>query len=115
MDKKMVITNFVCRNFQLGDKVNSYFKGKFYNGEIIKKERGNYPTQQPRITIKTYEKLGKDTYLLDGYGLRGQIYSRDPTFFEDEPLPEGDEIYKKMHQRPMTKNEIEECNKSFPF
>lgn len=116
MTKKVLITNFVCRNFKIRDKVNVFFKGKFYNGEIVKKEIDlTLPSKAPYITIKTHEKVGNDKDLLQGYGLRGPIYGRDPTFFEDEPLPEGDEIYKKIFERPITKKEIEDEMNDYHF
>lgn len=108
-------TNFVCRNFNLGDRVNIYFKDKFYSGKVVNKRlRENIFGKQPYLLVKTDEKVDEeDDALLEGYGIRG--WAEGKVYFEDESLPDGDEIYKKSVRRAATPEEIAEHSKPLPF
>jgi hypothetical protein len=69
-------TDFVCRNFNLGDRVNVYFKEKFYSGKVVNKTfRDGFFGRQPYLFIKTDEKVDEDKdALFEGYGIRvGQM------------------------------------------
>ena len=117
-DTNEIETNFVCRNFNLGDKVNIYFKGEFYSGKVIKKwlDNNGCVGREPWLLIKTDKKVDDENdSLLKGYGLQGPADGKDPTYFSDEPLPLGDEIYRKRIRRPATHEEIAEHNKPLPF
>lgn len=96
---------FVCRNFNVGNRVNLYYKGKFFTGTIVKKEKIK-PISEPYLYIKTDKKVGKDCELYNGYGLKGPAYSRDPLFFIWEKLPEGNEIFRTIVERHLTKKEL---------
>jgi hypothetical protein len=117
LDEEIFRTNFVCRNFNLGDRVIQPFKGNYYHGTVVKKNIDKKrPWKEPWLLIKTDDKVDEEKdALLNGYGLAGPIYGREPTLFEDEIIPEGDEIYRRIFERPMTKEEIREHNKPLPF
>lgn len=111
-------TDFVCRNFNLGDRVNVYFKDKFYNGKVVKKwlDNNGFVGTEPWLLIKTDKKVDNESdALLNGYGLQGPADGKDPTYFSDEPLPRGDELCRKRIRRPATPEEIAEYNKPLPF
>jgi hypothetical protein len=105
--------NFADRNFKIGDRVQTFFEGKWYKGKIIDKYLdGDW---SPDILIETDKKV-KNGEILNGYGIWGPVHGRDPTFFEKEPLPSGDEIYRRIIKRYLTKKEIrEEKNYEVPF
>lgn len=97
---------FVCRNFNVGDRVKVYYKMKLVKGTVQKKEKP-YVGEEPILFVKTDEKVGEDNHLYEGYGLKGPIYGRDTWLFEWEKLPEGDEIYRTIIERTLTKEELE--------
>lgn len=110
-----VETEFVCRNFNLRDRVRIYFDGKFRSGEVVNKTiRDSFFGRQPYLLVKTDEKIDEERdALLEGYGVRG--FASGKVYFEDEPLPLGDEIYRKSIRRPATPEEIAEYNEPLPF
>jgi len=116
-DKGTVTTNFVCRNFNVNDKVNVYFKEKFYKATVIDKWFENtFFGKEPYLLMKTDEKVDKERdALLNGHGIKGPTHGKDPIYFIDEPLPYGYEMYEKTIERPATQEEIRENNKSLPF
>ena len=118
LDTNEIQTYFVCRNFNIGVRVNTYFKGEFYSGEVIKKwiDDNGVVGKEPWLLIKTDKKVDEENdALLNGHGLQGPAYGKDSTYFEDEPLPLGSKIYRKIIRIPATPEEISKYNETLPF
>jgi len=111
-DKLVNRSYFVRRNFLIGDKVNAYFKGEFYGGVVVDKKLED---SELSILVKTKKKVGDKGDLFGGFGLYAPFPGRDPIFFENEPLPNGDQTYRKKIEWPMTQEEIKIANEPLPF
>ncbi|MBN1644557.1 hypothetical protein JW851_00755 [Candidatus Woesearchaeota archaeon] len=104
------------RNFRVGDRVKTFFKGKWVEGTIVEKTipKSEIPCVViPYILIKTDEKIddAPDAYL-NGYGIRGPVSRcRSPTYFIHEKVPNGDEIYSARIEFKMSREEIDEMEK----
>jgi|GEM_PF-2881741 len=109
----------VERNFLIGDRVKTYFKGKWYAGEVVgkyfKKDRGTW-NKVPYILVKTDEKVDDDpTAFLKGFGIEDKINNLRNIFeWENEKIM-GDTIYHEEITWEKNKEEKREYDKPLPF
>lgn len=106
------------RNFRLGDRVKTFFKGKLVEGTIVEKTIAQSSIRYadiPYVMIKTDKKIddSPDAYL-NGHGLRSPVsQGRDTIYFIHENVPNGDEIYSKRVEFKMSREEIDEMKKDW--
>ncbi|NCN86413.1 hypothetical protein GW932_01135 [archaeon] len=112
-DEGVFESHFVRRNFQKGDSVNVSFNESTWEGVVVERK---ILYGQPYALVKTNKKVddGSDA-LLNGYGLFCPFDGKGFLYFKDEPLPDGDPMYKKLIRWPMTQEEIDEANEPLPF
>ena len=99
-----VIEHFVCRNFEVGDRVQAYFKGEWVHGTVVEKYKKR-EEDTPYILIRTDKMVDDEPdALLGGFGLESIAWS-PRTIFEHEQPFRGDEIYSRTFEREMTDEE----------
>ncbi|MBT4376913.1 hypothetical protein HOD29_06070 [archaeon] len=107
-----IVEHYVSRNFNVGDRVKSYFKKEWFAGEVVDKYKKDF-SEAPYILVKTDKRIDdeQDSFL-EGFGLEGKVDNLR-TIFEDEP-DFGDEMYDKTYLRDMTEEEKYE-DENLPF
>ena len=109
----------VERNFLIGDRVKTYFKGKWYSGEVVDKYFKNDErtwNKTPYIMVKTDEKVDDDPgAFLKGFGIEGKINNLRNIFeWENEEIM-GDTRYHEKITWEMNEEEKREYDEPLPF
>ncbi len=109
----------VQRNFLIGDRVKTYFKGKWYSGEVVDKSfknDGKTWNKAPYIIIKTDEKVDDDPdAFLRGFGIEGKINNLRNIFEWENEETWGDKMYHEEITWEMNEEERREYDKPLSF
>lgn len=112
------VSHKVERNFLIGDRVKTYFKEKWYTGEVVDryfKNNGRSWDKAPCIMVKTDEKVDDDlNAFLKGFGLEGKINNLRNIFEWENKETFGDKMYHKEITWEMNEEEKREWD-NLPF
>jgi hypothetical protein len=111
-DEKVARFYVACRNPIVGDRISMFFRKKWWKGVVVSKSADDHGAY---FTARTDECVGD--VLLDGYGLIGPLSSarHHIWIFDHEDPTNMDQLYLQQ-ERPMTEEEIAECNNDdLPF
>ena len=112
------VAHKIERNFLIGDRVKTYFKGKWYTGEVVNKyfkNDGRTWAKAPYVMVNTDEKVedNPDAFL-KGFGLEGKINNLRNIFEWENEETWGDKMYHEEITWEMTGEEKREFD-NLPF
>ena len=109
------VNNKVERNFLIGDRVKTYFKGKWFAGEVVEiyfKDNSWNLNKILYILVKTDEKADNELdALLKGFGLEGEINNLRTIFEYENEKRWGDDISHEEITWEMIEKKKKEYNK----